>query len=144
MDKWIEKEFLINSLVSTTWEYLTSPQLMRKWMAEPQMNVEVITDWVVGNPILIKGFHHTKFENKGKVLQFEPYKIIQYSHLSSISRLPDTIENCALIALLLTPMENKTLLSLKIENFPTESIYKHMDFYWNGTMAILKKCIEQQ
>jgi len=144
MNKKVEKTVSINTSHSKVWEYLTDPNLMKKWMGEPEMNIEIITDWVVGNPILIKGFHHIEFENKGTILQFNPHKIVQYSHLSSISRLPDTRENYAIITFLLTPNEKQTLLTVKIENFPTESIYKHLDFYWHGTTTILKKIIEQE
>ena len=144
MNKKVEKTISINTFPSKVWEYLTDPNLMKKWMGEPEMNIEISTDWVVGNPILIKGFHYIKFENKGTVLQFDPHKIVQYSHLNSISRLPDMTENYAIITFLLTPNENQTLLTVKIENFPTESIYKHLDFYWQSTMTILKKFIEQQ
>jgi uncharacterized protein YndB with AHSA1/START domain len=142
MNKKVEKTISINAFPSQVWEYLTDPCLMKKWMGEPEMNIEVNTDWVVGNPILIKGFHHIKFENKGTVLQFDPHKIVQYSHLSSISRLPDTTENYTIITFRLTPNESQTLLTIKIENFPTESIYKHLDFYWHGTTALIKKQIE--
>lgn len=38
-------------------------------IGEPEMGIEIITNWQVGSPIVIKGFHHKKFENKGTVLQ---------------------------------------------------------------------------
>ncbi len=108
------------------------------------MDIEVLTDWVVGEPILIKGLHHTRFENKGTVLQFKPVKIIQYNHLSSVSQLPDEKENYSTLTFLLTPDKERTILKLEIENFPTESIYKHLEFYWQGTIFILKTLIEER
>lgn len=62
-------------------------------MADPEVGIELITNWKVGSPITIKGFHHIKFENKKTVLQFEPDKVLQYDYLSSLSRLPDKPEN---------------------------------------------------
>ncbi|HEY0770119.1 MAG TPA: SRPBCC domain-containing protein, partial [Sphingobacteriaceae bacterium] len=111
---------------------------------EPEMNIEVQTDWVVGNPIIIKGFHHMNFENTGRVLQFVNQQIIQYSHLSSVSKLPDTIENHTLFTFLLTSGGQETLLTLKMENFPTETIFKHLDFYWQGTLSLLKDFVEKR
>jgi len=140
----IEKTISINALPFEVWEYLTDLNLMKKWMGEPEMKIEVITDWGLGNPILIKGYHHLNFENRGTVLQFDTNKTIQYSHLSSISYLPDTIENHSIITFILTPHEKQTLLTITVENFPTESIYKHFDFYWQGTLIVLKNFIEQQ
>ena len=143
MIKKIERTVSINTPPSKVWEYVTNPILMKKWMGETEMNIEVSTDWIVGNPIIIKGFHHVNFENKGTILQFTPQKIIQYSHLSSISRLADTKQNYSTITFMVTGTERKTLLEIQVENFATESIYKHLNFYWQGTANVLKNLIEQ-
>lgn len=144
MTKKVERTVLINKAPFQVWEYLTNPILMKEWMGEPEMNVEVMTDWKVGNPVLIKGFHNGNFENKGTVLQFDHPKIIQYSHLSSASCLPDTEGNQSIITFNLTPQDRSTLLEIQIENFSTESIHKHLDFYWQGTATVLKTLIEQE
>ena len=107
--------------------------------------INIITDWNVGSPILIRGrLHRIKFENKGVVLQFEPEKILQYSHLSSLSRLPDKRENYSVLEFRLAPINNQTSLTLTLSNFPTETIYKHLAFYWNVALEVLKKMIEEQ
>jgi hypothetical protein len=33
---------------------------------------------------------------------------------------------------------------VRVENFPTETIYKHLDFYWQGTLPIIKQGVEQE
>jgi hypothetical protein len=68
----------------------------------------------------------------------------RYSHLSSISRLPDEQENYSIVAFRLQPKEDETLLTLTLSNFPTESIYQHLAFYWNVTLETLKKMIEER
>ncbi len=143
MNQLIEKSITINSSPHKVWSYLTKPELMIKWAGEPDMSLEILTNWEVGSDFIIKGFHNTKFENKGVVMQFDPYRILQYSHLSSVSRLPDTIENYSIITFLLTPKNAQTILSFRIENFPTEIILKHLDFYWDGTLSIIKQIVEQ-
>jgi uncharacterized protein YndB with AHSA1/START domain len=142
MEQPIEKHILIDASPDTVWRYLTEPELIKSWMGDEGMNVEIITDWVVGHSILIKGFHHGPFENKGPVIQFEPGKLLQYSHLSSVSRLPDSPENYTVMTFHLKPENTQTRLSIHIENFPTESIYQHLNFYWTGTLSILKQVIE--
>lgn len=143
MTRKVVRTVSINATPSEVWKHLTYPDLMRKWMGKPEMNIEVTTDWIVGNPILIRGFNQVNLENKGTVLQFDPQNVIQYTHLSSISRLPDSKENYSLITFVVTPVEKRTLLEIQVENFPTESIYRHLDFYWHGTAAVLKNLIEQ-
>lgn len=115
---------------------------MKQWMGEEDFDLEIITDWKVGSTITIKGFHHVKFENKGFVLQFEPEKVLQYNYISSVSHLEDKPENYTRIEFILVEQENETLLTLNLSNFPTEAIYKHVEFYWGSTLNILKKFVE--
>ena len=134
----------INAPTSAVWETLTRPARMKKWMM-PDTEIDILTDWQVGNPFIIRGnLHGIQFENKGIVLQFEMEKILKYSHLSSTSRLADKAENYSIIAFELEPIENQTALTLTLSNFPTETIYKHLAFYWNATLEILKKMVENQ
>jgi uncharacterized protein YndB with AHSA1/START domain len=142
-DKIFNKTIHINAPISKVWDTLTTPELMKKWMSETE--IDIITDWSVGSSILIRGrLHRIKFENKGTVLQFEPEKTLQYSHLSSLSRLPDKPESYSVFEFGLTPKSNQTTLTLTVSNFPTENIYKHLAFYWNVTLEILKRMIEEQ
>lgn len=138
-----EKTLIINASPSTVWNALTDPHLLRQWMGAPEMKIEVITDWKAGGPIVIKGFHHVVFENKGTVLQFIPNHLLKYDYLSSLSRLPDTPENRTILEFILTPAGDQTTLSLTISNFPTDSIFKHINLYWRSTIEILKKFIER-
>jgi len=144
MIPYIEKSIAIQAPPSAVWETLTDRERMQQWMAEPEMELEVITDWKVGNPIAMRGFHHIKFENKGTVLQFEPYHLLKYDYLSSISRLPDKPENRTVIGFRLEPVNDHTVLHLALSNFPADSIFKHVDFYWGTTLEILKSTIEQR
>lgn len=90
--KIVNKTININAPTSKVWDTLTKPELMKKWLSETE--ITIITDWKVGNPIVIRGnLHGINFENKGAVLQFEREQILQYTHLSSLSELPDEPEN---------------------------------------------------
>ena len=141
-DTILSKTVTINAPASKIWEGLTNPVVMKKWMSETE--IDILTDWNVGNPIVIRGrLHGIKFENKGLVLLFEPEKILQYSHLSSLSRLPDTPENHSVFDFRLTPDGDQTALTLTLSNFPTESIDKHLAFYWNVTLEIFKRMMEE-
>jgi uncharacterized protein YndB with AHSA1/START domain len=138
-----EKTIIIQAQPSIVWGALTNQESMKKWMFETA--IDIVTDWQVGNPFLIHGnLHSTYFENKGTVLQFKKEEVLEYSHLNSLSALPDEPANYSTVAFRLTPIENQTSLTLTLRNFPTEEIYKHLVFYWNVTMEILKKWIEKQ
>jgi uncharacterized protein YndB with AHSA1/START domain len=141
-DQLFVKTIQIDALPSKVWEALTTPESMKKWMSETE--IDILTDWKVGTPFLIRGkLHGIKFENKGTVLAFEKKSLLRYSHFSSISRLPDKPENYSIFEFALLPIEHQTSLTFKASIFPTEIIYKHLAFYWNVTLEILKRMIEQ-
>lgn len=140
----IDRTVLINATPSVVWNYLTLPELMQQWIGPPEMEIEVNTDWKIGSPMIIRGFHHVGFENRGVVQAFDLHKQIRYTQLSTISRMPDLPENYTVVEFTLTLVQNETLLALKIWNFPTETIFRHLDFYWRGTLEIMKKLIEKQ
>jgi uncharacterized protein YndB with AHSA1/START domain len=136
------KTILINASPSAVWQALTTPALMQQWMSETP--IEINTTWEVGSPFSISGpWYKTSFENAGQVLQFDIKHILQYSHLSSLSRLPDEPNNYCFFTFQLNPEGGQTALSFTTSNFPTEAIYKHIIFYWNVVLELLKKFIEQ-
>ncbi len=139
----IQKIVIINAPPATVWRALTDPALMQQWMAETEL--EIVTDWTVGSPFTIRGeLHGIPFKNSGTVLQFVPEQWLQYSHLSSISHLPDQPENYSVIGLQLTPVTGQTNLTVTVTNFPTKAIYKHLAFYWPVAVSILKRLVEDQ
>ena len=111
--KVMSKTVSINASTSQVWHMLTTPELMKQWMMS-DIEIDIITDWKVGSPLVIRGNMNGKnFENRGMVLQFEPDTTLQYSHLSSLSRLPDQPENYAKVEFRLKPRADQTILSLQ-------------------------------
>ena len=135
---------VIDAPPPVVWRALTDPPMVIQWMAEPEVGLQIITEWKAGGQIIIKGFHHGRFENKGIVQDFEPNKLLRYTHLSSVSRLPDKPENYTTMEFRLEPVDDITRLTLTIINFPTESIFRHLEFYWKGTIVLLKDFVERQ
>ncbi|MFD2520559.1 SRPBCC family protein [Emticicia soli] len=133
---------IINAAQDKVWQNLTRPSIMLEWMGDPDMDLQIDTNWKINSPIIISGFHHTKFENKGIVLTFDIEQKLSFTHLSSVSQLPDIPESYSKLTFILEPVGEHTLLSLNIENFPTESIRKHLEFYWRATLVNIKNKTE--
>ena len=125
------------------WEALTVPGIMLQWMGEPEMQLEVLTAWSVGQPLVIKGIHHLPFENKGIVLAMEAGRLLRYNQISSLSGLEEAEHNYSVFEFILTPQETQTRLDLTISGFPTDTIYKHLAFYWNVTLYKVKQVVEK-
>jgi uncharacterized protein YndB with AHSA1/START domain len=140
----ITKTIIIQAPVSVVWKYLTVPELMKTWMLDEDMELEIISDWKVEMPFIMKGkIHDIDFENKGKIIKYQQEKTFAYSLLSSLSNLSDTEENYSCIEFDLDSMDSQTTLNIFISNFPEESIYRHLNFYWNLAIEGLKQQVEK-
>jgi uncharacterized protein YndB with AHSA1/START domain len=140
----ITRTISINASPSKVWKHLTEPDLMKEWMGDEEMEIDILSDWKIGSSFIIKGFHHKPFENRGTILRFETERVFQYEYLSSMSGLEDAPESYTRISFYLAPKYGETELTVEAENFPTFEIYKHWEFYWNGTIHILKQVIESR
>jgi uncharacterized protein YndB with AHSA1/START domain len=143
MTQSFELSTLINALVPVVWDSLVCTGKMKVWMGEPEMEIGVETDWTVGRPMVVSGFHHSHFRNIGTVLEFKPMERLSYTHLSSLSRLPDDPVNLTTLTFSLAPQGDATSLTLTAEGFPTVSIFKHLQFYWTGTLGVFKQFVER-
>lgn len=47
---------------------------MTQWLGTPEMKIEVETDRKINSAIIIRGFHHIRFENKGMILEYDRKK----------------------------------------------------------------------
>lgn len=139
-----EESVCIDAPASAVWEHLTSVALMPAWMADPAMALEVQTDWTVGSHVLMHGIHHGPFRNSGRVLAFDPCRRLAYTHLSSLSRLPDQPASYTTLDFTLAPVAEGTSLRLVACGFPTEAVFRHLRFYWGGALACLKRCVESR
>ncbi|RAO77271.1 SRPBCC family protein [Dyella jiangningensis] len=128
--------------VAAVWGALASSEHMGAWMGDPSMDVRVETTWQVGTHFVVRGVHHVPFENSGVLLAFEPMKRLAYSHLSSLSGLPEEPSSYTTLDFVMEADGHGTLLSLSACGFPTESIYRHLRFYWAGTLEVFKRYVE--
>lgn len=140
----VTKSIQIQAAPATVWQALTDPARMAAWMSEEPL--EVVTDWSIGGPILLRGVLHgrLRFENRGVVRVFERERALEYTHWSSLSRrtLADLPENHVGIRLLLHPAGDGTRLELKLSNLGHYAIYGHLNFYWEVSLAVLKRYCE--
>jgi len=137
----ITKTINIKATPSEIWNALTKPDMIKQWMSDAE--TEIISDWKTGSPIIFKMNLNGKHEYKGKILQWDPGKIFQYSSWSKISRLPDKPENYTLIEFRLTPMENRTSLSITHSNLIAKAAVEHSNYYWNIALELIRRLIEK-
>jgi uncharacterized protein YndB with AHSA1/START domain len=142
---------VIHASIDDVWRALTDPTRMAAWMGDPSMNVSVETTWAVGGLIVVRGHHHVDFENRGVVVVVDAPRALAYTMLSSLSRLPDVPANHTTLAFALsstptsTPTSTppSTTLALTLGPFANFGIQRHLEFYWQVTLGVLKRSIEE-
>lgn len=104
----------------------------------------VVSDWKEGGQIVWKGEWQGKaYEDKGVILKIEPERVLQFSHLSPLSGLPDTPENYHTVTIELSGEGARTHVSLSQDNNPTEQVRGHSEKNWKMMLASLKKLLEK-
>lgn len=133
----------IHAPASRVWKALTEPELVRQW----QYGAEVITDWQVGSPIVFRNeWENTVFEQKGKILEIEPGKMVKYTLFFPHPGMEDKPENYFTMSYLLEESEGQTTLTI-VQDDPREQMQEQAqeqseESEENSVLAGLKKLIE--
>ena len=121
------------------WDALTKPELIKQYL----FGTKVHTNWQVGSPIIYKGVWQGKpYEDKGRIVQFEPGKLIVSTYWSPLSGLADSPENYKTVRYELSYEGNGTRLTITQDNNDTEEEARHSEQNWNMVLDGLKKLLE--
>ncbi len=130
----------INATPDKVWEALTNPEAIKQYFFGTNMD----TDWRVGGPIIWKGVWQGKpYEDKGVVLKFILERMLQYTHFSPLSGVPDKPENYHTVTVELSPEGNQTRVTLEQDNNASEEEREHSAQNWEMMLSALKKFVEQ-
>jgi uncharacterized protein YndB with AHSA1/START domain len=129
----------INAPASKVWDALTKPDLIRQYL----FDTEVTTDWQVGSPITYRGTWEGKtYEDKGKILQIEPGKLLVSTYWSSFSGQPDIPDNYSTVCYELSAEGSGTRLTVIQDNNDTQEAAEHSERNWKMVLDGLKKLLE--
>jgi uncharacterized protein YndB with AHSA1/START domain len=130
---------LINASASKVWEALTDPDLIKQYL----FGTEVTTDWQLGSPITYRGVWEGKaYEDKGKILQIEPGKLLVSTFWSSLAGMPDIPENYNTVRYELSSEGDETRLTITQDNNTTQEDAEHSEQNWNLVLEEMKKLLE--
>jgi uncharacterized protein YndB with AHSA1/START domain len=129
----------VNAPASKVWDALTNPDLIKQYL----LGTRVTCDWQVGSPIIYQGEWQGKsYQDKGKIVQVEPEKLLVSTFWSSLSGLPDIPENYKTVRYEMSAEGNGTKLVLTQDNNATQEDANHSDEFWNKVLDTLKKLVE--
>jgi uncharacterized protein YndB with AHSA1/START domain len=127
----------VKAPIEKVWQHLTRPELIKEYF----FGTEVETDWKPGSPIYWRGTWEGKtYEDKGKVLEFQPHHRISYLYWSSFSAQPDFPENYQAVTCDLRSEQGNTILA--VHQDCADSMKEHCEKNWGVVLDGLKKQIE--
>ena len=143
----MKDDFIANALISINipidrvWDALTNPEIIKKYM----FGTQVTSDWQEGSSITWEGtWQGKKYEDKGLILKIEKEVLLQYSHFSPLSGMPDKPENYHVVTIRLNNNNGiNTNVFLTQDNNDTEQDRKHSEKNWNMMLSELKTLLER-
>lgn len=135
-----EASVKINASKDKVWEALVKPEIIKKYM----FDTNVVSDFKEGSSIVWKGEWQGKsYEDKGKILNLIPEKLIEYSHFSPMMGLADVPENYSHVTIELFDENPGIIVALSQDNNKTEEAKDHSEQNWYMMLESLKKLLEQ-
>jgi uncharacterized protein YndB with AHSA1/START domain len=133
-------EITIAAPVSDVWSALTDPAKIKEYM----FGAQVVTNWKKGSPIVWRGeWQGNAYEDKGRVITFEPEKKLVVTHWSPMSGVPDLPENRHTVSYELHFKNGTTHVVLTQDNNASEDEKKHSEWTWNMMLQNLKGSVEK-
>jgi uncharacterized protein YndB with AHSA1/START domain len=130
---------VIDAPANKVWEALVTPKIIKQYM----FGTEVKSDFCVGSPITWKGeWQGKRYEDKGEIREFEPHRVLQYSHFSPLTGEKDISENYHIVTIVLVEQDGKTNVTLTQDNNPTDKSREHSEKNWQMMLDGLKKTVE--
>ena len=84
----------------------------------------MISDWQVGSP----------FEDRGRILEVEPERLLVSTHWSPLSGVPDLPENYHRVTYRLSEKEGKTEVTILQDNNASEEEKVHSEANWKAVL----------
>ena len=132
----------IDASRADVWDALTNPTKVKRYLHGTEMS----TDWKEGSPIYWRGEWKGKpYEDKGKVLEVKPQRLLKYTHWSPLGGSEDKPENYHTVVYELAGDDGKTTLTLRQDNNPSqEEAEKMAKNNWGPVLEGLKEIAENK
>lgn len=126
----------IASTPERIWEVLTKPENIKKFLYD----TNTTCTWEIGSEIIFEGtYNGIDYRDKGIIISFKPYELIEYSYWSSFNGTEDVPENYALIRYKLEQMERHVILHIEQVGFVSEEMQEHSRVSWNNILDSIEK-----
>jgi uncharacterized protein YndB with AHSA1/START domain len=124
---------------AAVWDALVNPATAKEYL----FGAKVHSDWNEGSPITFTGqFNGRSYHEKGTILQYQPERLLQYSHWSDLEQLPDIQENYRHWTFRIESGSSGVVLSVVEDNIPDDTKRARSDDFWSGVLTTIKRIVE--
>jgi uncharacterized protein YndB with AHSA1/START domain len=121
------------------WSAFVTPETIKQYM----FGTTVVSDWRPGSPIVWTGEWQGKaYEDKGVILRLEPERVLEYTHFSPLSGLPDAPDSYHTVKIELSEEAGGTRIALSQDNNATDESRQHSEKNWQMMLDGLKRLLE--
>lgn len=133
----------INAPASKVWDALTKPEWTRQYM----FGCDAVSDWEVGSPILWNGAADGKTYVKGKIVSYNPGKILQYTTFDPNNpEMEDVPSNYLTVTYELSGKKGQTLLQVSQGDYSKvvdgDKRYEETVGGWDSVLSKIKELVE--
>ena len=130
---------VIDASKEEIWEALTDPTSISQYM----FGTKVTTDWSEGSPITWEGeWEGRPYQDKGVILDVHPPQVLEFSHFSPLTGLPDVPANYHTVRIEVVEDGPRAEVTLIQDNNETPEAREHSERNWQAMLDGLKTLVE--
>ncbi len=130
----------IRANAARVWDALTNPVLIKQYL----FGTETKSDWKVGSPITYTGtWEGKRYEDKGKILELVPSRLLKSTYWSSMGGKPDRPENYNTVTWELAQNGAETTVTVTQDNNPSRESADHSAGNWKMVLGAMKDLLEK-
>lgn len=130
---------VIDASKEEIWEALTDPTSISQYM----YGTKVTTDWSEGSPITWEGeWEGRPYQDKGVILDVHPPQVLEFSHFSPLTGLPDVPANYHTVRIEVVEDGPRAEVTLIQDNNETPEAREHSERNWQAMLDGLKTLVE--
>ncbi len=123
------------------WRALTDPAMIRQYL----FGTTVTTSWRVGEPITWTGeWQGRRYEDKVKILDFVPNRLLRSTYWSSMASKPDLPQYYNTVSYELQEKDGRTTVTITQDNNPTQESADHSRANWETVLRGMKAVLEKK
>jgi uncharacterized protein YndB with AHSA1/START domain len=130
----------VQAPIEQVWAALTTPERIKEWF----FGVDTRSDWTPGGELVHTGeWQGRPYEDKGTIVRIEPPTLLEHTHWSPMSGVPDEPQHYETVRWRLSERGAATELTVSESNLPSEEARELSEQSWRMALDELRQLLER-